>query len=83
MVRGTIIYSSCMKIGWNPLKLVGFCFVFLVLRDWTQALTLARQVLYHLNHAQNSFCFSDFGDRVLDFCLGPTWTVILLFMLFA
>jgi hypothetical protein len=39
---------------------------------WTQGLMLAREVLYHLSHTFNSFCFSYFLYRISTFCLGPT-----------
>jgi hypothetical protein len=37
---------------------------------WTQGLTLAREVFYHLRHTSNSFCFSYFLHMVLWFCLA-------------
>jgi hypothetical protein len=46
-------------------------------RVWTQGLTLARQVLYHLSHFTSPVLF--FWDRVSwTICLGWLWTSILL-----
>jgi hypothetical protein len=36
---------------------------------------LTRQVLYHLNHAANTFCFSYFWNKILLLC--PNWSGLL------
>jgi hypothetical protein len=39
---------------------------------WTQGLTLASHVPYHLSHASTTFCFNYFSNRVLGFLLGSS-----------
>jgi hypothetical protein len=41
--------------------------------------TLARQVLYHLNHASSPFCSDYFGDGGVTLLPRLAWTVVFLF----
>jgi hypothetical protein len=53
-----------------------FFFFFLHTRVWAwfQGFVLARQVLFHLSHTPSPFCFINFSDRILCFCLSqPLW----------
>jgi hypothetical protein len=46
---------------------LGFVLFLAILRFWTQAFALARQVFYPLSHASSPFCCGYFWDRALLF----------------
>jgi hypothetical protein len=66
------LLCRCMPTVYVPKFPLLFLFLFFfgLCLGWTQTLTLARQVFYHVSHAPILFCFNYFSDGGLMFLQG-------------